>query len=53
MVVDDEMGYHWRIALDENKAGRYEGKYLLHAKRWGVYMGDKISLIKGGYSMEF
>ena len=27
-------------------------KFILHDKRWGVYMNDKEALIKGVYSVE-
>ena len=27
-------------------------KYILHAKKWDVYMNKKLLLIKGGYNVE-
>ena len=40
------------MVLGEYEIGKDEEKILLHAKRWGVYMREKILLNTGGYSME-
>ena len=51
VVLDDERGSHWRTFSEENEGGRDYYKYLLHNNRWYVYISDKISSIKGGYSV--
>ena len=51
MVLDDERGIYWKIVFEENDGGRYYQKSLLHDNRWYVYIIDKISLIKDGYSV--
>ena len=53
VVLDKERENHRRRVVDgANEAGEIFDKALLHAERWGVYMREKLSLVKGGYSME-
>ena len=51
VVLDNERGSHWRMVFEDNEGGIDYYKYFLHDNRWYVYIGDKISLIKGGYSV--
>ena len=37
-MVDDERNCCRRMVLGDNDTGQYEKKYLIHAKRWGVYI---------------
>ena len=39
------------LASIENDRGVDKNKSLIHNNRWGVYFIEKISLIKGGYSV--
>ena len=40
------------MVLDENEAGRYDKKALIHDKKWDVYMRGKKLFIEGGNSVE-
>ena len=40
------------MIVDYNESGRDYDKALLHTKMWDLYTRNKISLIKGGYSVE-
>ena len=47
--LDEKIDHHCRMVFEENNGGVDDKKYILHAKRWGVYINDKKVLIKGGY----
>ena len=47
--LDDEKERHWEMVSKDNDVGVDDKKSLLHVKRWGVYVNEKINIIKGGY----
>ena len=44
---------YWRVVFGDNKGRLYDEKYIIHDKRWYVYMENKQSLIKGEYYVDF
>ena len=49
--INDERERHWINVFEDNEGGVDE-KALIHAKRWGLYINEKESLVKGKYSVE-
>ena len=47
--LNDEIQYHWMMVSKDNKGVADDEKFILPAKRWYVYMNEKLSLMKGGY----
>ena len=43
----NERERHWRIFFEDNDVGVYDKKLILHAKRWDVYINEKISADEG------
>ena len=41
--LDDERERHWRIFFEYNDGGVDGKKLILHAKRWDVYINEKIN----------
>ena len=47
VVIDFERDDNWRIIVNRvNEVGRGDNKDLLHAKRWYLYIGEKLLLFK-------
>ena len=51
ITLKDERGNHWKMVFNDIKRGIDNEKSFIHDKRWDVYMGDKIELIKVGCYM--
>ena len=51
VIINDEREHHWRMFFKDNYGGVDSKKAILHAKRWDVYMNNKLYLIKCGYSV--
>ena len=49
--IDDERERHWRNIFEDNEGG-VDGKALLLAKCWDLYVNAKEKLVKGKYSVE-
>ena len=41
MSPDDKIERHWKTVIEENYGGVDDKKFIIHTKRWGVYMNDK------------
>ena len=47
--IDDKRERHWINVFEDNEGGVDDKKALLHAKRWGLYINKKESIVKGKY----
>ena len=52
MALDNERDSKRRLDFEENDGVVDDDKALIHAKRWYLYIFNKLSLIKGGYYVE-
>ena len=52
LIIYNKRERHWRMGFKDNEEGVDDEKMILHYKRWYIYMDEKRSLIKCGYSME-
>ena len=50
LIWDDKRERHWKIIFENNDWGVDDKKYILHTKRWDVYIKEKKALIF--YSLE-
>ena len=47
--LENERELYYSMGLEENEGLVDDEKLILHAKRWDVYMNNKLSLIKARY----
>ena len=52
MILDNQKYRHWRIVFEDNTGGVDDEKEIIYAKKRDVYMTEKLSLPKDGYSVE-
>ena len=50
--IDNKREIPWRMVFEGNNRGVDNNKYIMHAKRWDLYMDEIKYLIKGGYYVE-
>ena len=51
--LDGERERHWRMVFEDNGGGVENANELLHAKRWDVYVNEKLDIVQGGYWWKF
>ena len=44
--INNEREHYWRIIFKDNNGEVDDEKYLMHAKRWNVYMNQKLNYLR-------
>ena len=48
VVLENEIEIHWSMVFDGNDGGVYDGREILHANRWNVYINKRCTMLNDG-----